>query len=595
MKYFFSPFMYMIALPIVMFYSCASASARLSPVRPAGETRLEDISRELETNPSRAIHLLGVYGERYGDSEGDEAETRTKELRSGAVRAIEDTFRKAVAESRWADAASLKRTLLALGLGASDPSEPELELNQAKALLARGAVVPAFIAASRALDSGSFGPDAALIFLERAVKERQRRSAAYFLRIVDAAGLAVPESARKYASGQDVPSDMIKGVATVWVDRGLRIEKGVGIPDRVIGSAFFVDTQGHLVTNYHVIQSEVDPEFEGYSRLFIRMGDSSSPRIPAKVIGWDPIMDLALIRAEITPDFVFSVLDEANLRPGEKVLAIGSPAGLESTVTAGIVSAIGRRFLQLGDVVQIDAAVNHGNSGGPVVDAEGRLAGVVFAGIEQFEGLNFAVPVSRLAAVLPDLYSGGLVERSWLGLTLHESSDGVEIVYVAPGTPAAEQLIAEETRILTIDGRKAVSITELQDMLLVRRPGELVALSLSDGKTYTLLCAPRPDSPLLEASKKDTRERLAVPLYGLLLAPSGGGPFSPQFIVKRVLRGSIADEAGLSENDPVTVNGFRVDKDGGWAMLDIFVKKRRMGYLESVMRLPAYLDISDTL
>jgi len=591
----FSTLAMFVTVSTMVLSSCASASTRLSPVRPAGETRLEDISKELDKNPAKAIHLLGVYRERYGGAGGVEAETRTKGLRSSAVQAIEDRFQAAVAESRWADAASLKRTLRALGLGTTEPSEGELALNQSKTLLARGFVVPAFIAASRALASGSFGPDNALVFLERAVKERQRRSAAYFLRIVDAAGLAVPESDRLYATGQDAPSDMIKGVVTVWVDRGLRIEKGVGIPDRVIGSAFFVDTQGHLVTNYHVIQSEVDPEYEGYSRLFIRMGDSTSPRIPARVIGWDPIMDLALIKAEITPDFVFSVLDEANLRPGEKILAIGSPAGLESTVTAGIVSATGRRFLQLGDVVQIDAAVNHGNSGGPVVDSEGRLAGVVFAGIEQFEGLNFAVPVSRLAAVLPDLYSGGLVERSWLGLTLHESGDGVEIVYVAPGTPAAESLITEETRIRTIDGKKAVSVTELQDMLLVRRPGELVELSLSDGKTYVLICAPRPHSPLLEASKKDTRERLAVPLYGLMLAPSGGGPFSPQFIVKRVLRGSIADEAGLSENDPVTVNGFRVDKDGGWAMLDIFVKKRRMGYLESVMRLPAYLDISDTL
>jgi S1-C subfamily serine protease len=187
-------------------------------------------------------------------------------------------------------------------------------------------------------------------------------------------------------------------------------------------------------------------------------------------------MDLAVLKADVVPGYVFSVLDGVEPTVGSKVYAIGSPGGLEKTVTAGIVSAAGRRFLQIGDVVQIDAAVNHGNSGGPVVDEDGRLSGVVFAGIEQFEGLNFAVPSARLAAALPAMLRGGKAERPWLGLALSEERDEVQIVYVAPGTPASDQLVAENVSLvalgdLEVSVRSGAGITALQDALYSRKPG----------------------------------------------------------------------------------------------------------------------------
>ncbi|OHE62247.1 MAG: hypothetical protein A2Y36_16080 [Treponema sp. GWA1_62_8] len=391
---------------------------------------------------------------------------------------------------------------------------------------------------------------------------------------------------------------MIRGVATVWVDRGIRIEKGLGLPDRVIGSAFFVDKRGLLVTNYHVIASEVDPEYEGYSRLYVRLGDDASARIPAKVVGWDRALDLAVLKVELVGEYVFSLLGGANPLVGDRVFAIGSPAGLEKTVTAGIVSAAGRRFLQLGDALQIDAAVNHGNSGGPVVDEKGRTVGVVFAGIEQFEGINFAVPARRLAAALPAMTRGGKAERPWLGLTVDEGRNGVQIIYVAPGTPAADQLFTEGLFLKSVGGvlldAKSL-IPEAQDILFPRRPGELVAVELSDGKRLVLAVAARPPLPLVTAAKVDSRERMAAPLFGLILSPASGSGLAPSFSVKKVLRGSVADEAGLSENDPVEIRGFSMDEENGIALLDLFVKKRRMGYLETMMRLPALLDSPDTL
>jgi S1-C subfamily serine protease len=376
------------------------------------------------------------------------------------------------------------------------------------------------------------------------------------------------------------------------------------MPDRVLGSAFFVDASGLLITNYHVITSEVDPTYEGYSRMYIRLGDSTSARFPAKVVGWDKALDLALIKAEYKPDFVFSVVDRVIPQVGDTVLAIGSPGGLEKTVTSGIVSALSRRFLQLGDVIQIDAAVNHGNSGGPVVDMAGRLVGIVFAGIEQYQGLNFAVPAERLAAALPAMIKGGKAERPWLGFTLSETTAGAEIIYAAPNTPAAEHRISEGSIIRTINGRRisaphGLLIPALQDAIFQLRPGELVAVETSgpggELKRRIMMCVPRPDLPLSEAAKVDSRERIAAPLFGMILVPTQGGVFSSNYQVKKVIRGSIADEAGISDQDPISIRGFRLLEKDGYALMDIDVKKRRMGYLETSMRLPAWLDSPDTL
>ncbi len=117
-------------------------------------------------------------------------------------------------------------------------------------------------------------------------------------------GFAVPAA----ADAEAAPSfpRMISGTVTILVDRGIKVEKGVGYPDRVIGSGFFIDKRGYILTNHHVIESEVDPKYKGYSRLFVRLSESpQGERIPAKVVGWDKTFDLALVKTEITPDYTF--------------------------------------------------------------------------------------------------------------------------------------------------------------------------------------------------------------------------------------------------------------------------------------------------
>ncbi|GHV88960.1 trypsin [Spirochaetia bacterium] len=593
--------------------SSATAEKRLAPVRSTSEFRMQDIERYAREEPVKAIHLIGMYRTIYGTenahpelSESDMPAVLTA-LEGTAVENLKAAQSLAITEKRWEDAASMSRSLAVMGIAVeSTGAEPGLILAQAREQLTAGNDLAAFLGAVRAHALKPLEFDDARLFLDRAVELKQRRTAAFFLTAADTwhngASRGIPQSYRTFIAGQDSKSDMIKGVATVLIDRGIKIERGRGFSDKVLGSAFFVDASGLLITNYHVIASEVDPTYEGYSRMTIRMGDSSSARIPAKVVGWDKAMDLALIKAEIRPEYVFSVVDRINPQVGDAVLAIGSPGGLEKTVTQGIVSALGRRFLQIGDVIQIDASVNHGNSGGPVVDMEGRLVGIVFAGIESYPGLNFAVPAERLAAALPTMIAGGKAVRPWLGLTISETAGGAEIIYVAPFTPASEQQIPEGTLIKTINGHaiqasQGALIPALQDVLYSDRPGELVVLETSDGARHIIMTAPRPDIPLAAAAKIDRRERLAAPLYGLILTPTVGNTVAASYQIKKVVRGSIADEAGLSEQDPISIRGFRVEEEDGYsyALMDINVKKRRMGYLETTMRLPALLDLPDTL
>jgi S1-C subfamily serine protease len=573
---------------------------RLVLPKPAREIRLADIENAISENPAQALHLIGVYRAHY--LQDDETNGKLSELWDAAISGLKTNQAKALEEKRFDDAASMARSLANLDVTVeSTGMEPDILLADAKDKLEKGDDLSAFITAVHAHALKPLSFDDALIFLNRAVTVKQRRTASYFLAAADAYADKrgeIPSGVRAYAEGNDQPRDMIKGVATVLVDQGTHIEKGRAYPAMTLGSAFFVDASGLLITNYHVVQSEVDPAYEGYSRMYIRMGDATSPRTPAKVVGYDKAMDLALIKTSVTPEYVFSIADWAAPAVGDPIIAIGSPVGLEKTVTQGIVSATGRRLLQIGGVIQIDAAVNHGNSGGPVLDRNGRLVGVVFAGADQYQGLNFAIPAERLVAALPALIKGGKAERPWLGFALAETAEGAEIIYVAPFTPAAEMDVKEGGVIAYLNGEKASAsqgelIPALQDALFSTQPGELVSLETTDGARYLLMSHARPALPLSEAAKKDSRERMTGPLFGFILAPSLGK--TSTYTVKKVIRGSIADDAGLSRDDPITIRGFAVMEKEGYVYMDIDVKKRRLGYMETSMRLPAYLDTPDTL
>jgi S1-C subfamily serine protease len=603
---------YLLFVVILFVFSCETVDKKTNniPSRTTSSFRLSDIEKNVQENPIVALNQIFMYKEIYSVTGNNENEDwrQLAQYEKEAIENLAAMQNKAIEEERWDDAVSLSRSIANIGVkNANTGKEAAFILAGAKKKIKDGDNLGAFLSAVRAHELKPLDYQSALLFLEKAVEGRQRRSSAFFLAAAQAAGgKNIPANLVEYAKGKDTASDMIKGVATVIVDRGYRSERGYGVvPDRVLGSAFFVDASGLLITNYHVIESEVDPKRKGYSRMYIRMGDSASPRVPAKVVGWDKALDLALIKTGQETEYVFSLVDRVIPKIGDTVLAIGSPVGLQKTVTSGIVSALGRRFLQIGDVIQIDAAVNHGNSGGPVVDSEGRLVGIVFAGADQYQGLNFAVPAETLTSALPAMIKGGKSQRPWLGLTLCEVNSEAEIIYTAPNTPAYLHKVNEGFFIKTINGKKVTAsegglIPALQRAVFTCGPGELVALEIFDKKSdevkkKIVMTVPRPELPLLDAAKIDKRDRIAAPLFGMVLSPLQTGIFSSSFRVNRIVRGSIADETGISEDDPVSISRLRLMEDEGFAVMDITVKKRRMGYVETPMQLLSWLDSPDTL
>jgi len=389
------------------------------------------------------------------------------------------------------------------------------------------------------------------------------------------------------------PVVAVGSTATIWVNRGIRLEQGVGYPDRVIGSGFFIDPRGYLITNHHVIESEVDPKYEGYSRLYVRLPDDPDERIPARVVGYDRIFDIALLKVEIDAPSVLSFADIRNLEPGSKIVAIGSPGGLENTVTSGIISATGRRFLQLGDAIQVDVPINPGNSGGPLLDERGDVVGVVFAGIEQFEGINFAIPSHWIQPFLPDLYTGGEVVHPWLGVAVNPSKTGLEVIYVVPDSPAAAAGMQVGDVITRIGNWNTQEIDSAQRTILGHDPGSLIRVEWTrDGETVTALAAlaERPFSPVEDALDMDVRDRLYPVLYGFQVTREGELNIGRHYRVDKVYRGSIADETGISAGDTFTERDFEIDDNLRVAFLRIVVKKRTEGFMQTGIQLPAYVE-----
>jgi len=398
--------------------------------------------------------------------------------------------------------------------------------------------------------------------------------------------------------------EMITGTVTVWVDKGLRIEKGLGYSDISIGSGFFIDERGYIVTNYHVIESEVDPEYEGYSRLYIKTSKDSETKVPAKVIGYDSVMDLALLKAEITPDFVFQLGSSENLEIGDQIYAIGSPLGLEKTITSGIISTTDRKITTLGTVMQLDASVNAGNSGGPAVSKEGLVQGVVFAGITGSQGLNFAIPVEYLKNELFALYNGGEIFHPWLGIygktyknPETQEETGVEILYIIPGTSGSYQEIKAGNLIIGINGKSIKNENQLQDVLIGFGSNRITAirfldLETNEEKTELVFLEKRPEYPGEMILAATSEYGAFLPLFGMELVPMSSD-FKKEFLVTKVVKGSVADNAGFSENDPIKIVRSKVIEDGQYFYTEVFGKKRKNGYLEATMALTAPMDSSN--
>jgi S1-C subfamily serine protease len=562
------------------------------PALPA--VRLAEVERQL-ADGSVVEALQGLEYLRR-EKAADLPEGSLDRLQSSAITALGEAFGRAVSATAWTDALRLARSAAVLGRPDLAPGWTEKTLLRELALQdeAKGELLAGLLVRLSAAAVGEPTSAELAEALAAAIKVGNLAVARTVAGLMRGRGIEpgpVPDTRPSF-------SDMLKGTVTIWVNRGVKIEKGVGYPDRVIGSGFFIDRRGYLLTNHHVIESEVDPGYEGFSRLYVRLPGDSTERIPARVIGWDPVFDLALVKVEVEPGYVFSGSAAGSAKPGDRIYAIGSPGGLESTITSGIVSATGRRFLQVGDAMQVDVPVNPGNSGGPLLDEHGELAGIVFAGIEQFEGVNFAIPWYWVERALPLLYAGGGAVHPWLGMALSETDAKLEVLYVMPGEPAAKAGIEVGDVLESIDGRNVATLRDAQDALLSLAPSTLVRLVIRRGEaTHGMLAclAPRPAEPVPTALERDTKDPVLYPLFGMLLERTGGVLGKGSYIVRRIVRGSVADEAGLSVDDPLVVQDWTVDEKKGFAAIQIVVRKKKAGFIASAIQIAAWLTTDNFL
>jgi S1-C subfamily serine protease len=228
------------------------------------------------------------------------------------------------------------------------------------------------------------------------------------------------------------------------------------VPQEGTGSGIVYDADGHIITNYHVI--------EGANELFVTLPDETT--VSAQVVGADPSNDLAVLKVDVPPESLAPIPlgNSSDLRVGQFVVAIGNPFGFERTLTVGVISALGRviespdeRFI--GEIIQTDAAINPGNSGGPLLDLSGQIIGVntsIVSPSQASAGIGFAVPANTVHRVVPALIAQGYYPHPWLGLSYVWSlsperrnileqagmrvpvEQGVLLIEVPNGSPAAQ-------------------------------------------------------------------------------------------------------------------------------------------------------------
>jgi S1-C subfamily serine protease len=269
---------------------------------------------------------------------------------------------------------------------------------------------------------------------------------------------------------------------------------------RAAGSGVIISSDGYVLTNSHVVH--------GAASLAVSLTDGR--RFGASLVGDDPATDLAIVRVDAPALPAARLGQSATLRVGQLVIAIGNPFGFQSTVSAGVVSAIGRSLRSttgrlIDSIIQTDVALNPGNSGGPLVDSRGRVVGINTAVFAMAQGISFAVPIDAATSVIPQLLARGRVIRAYLGFggqsrpvdrrlfralgLPHERA--IEILHVEPGTPAAGAVLQRGDLVVALDGHPVQSVDEVHRLLGAEAIGRTVEITVvRDGRRVDATVVP---------------------------------------------------------------------------------------------------------
>jgi len=371
--------------------------------------------------------------------------------------------------------------------------------------------------------------------------------------------------------------------------------------ERSLGSGFLVDKDGYIVTNNHVVENADE------IKVRLKNGDD----FDASVIGRDPKTDLALIKIDNGGNLPFLNLgDSEKLKVGQWVVAIGSPFGLEQTVTAGIVSAKGRVIGSgpYDDFIQTDASINPGNSGGPLLNMDGEVVGINTAIISGGQGIGFAIPANLAKGIIGQLKTTGEVTRGFLGVSIQNISEelaeyygikdgkGVIVAEVVPGAPADKAGIEVQDIIIEVNGEKIDDNRRLSAMIAAIEVGKIVEIkALRDGKekTYKVEIGRMSDDGIASAPKKtDSESDLGMNVAELTpeMARRLNINEKTGVVVTEVKAGTKAEEAGIMHGDiikeinhkPVnTISEYNeiIDDIDKGDSIQMFIKRSNEGFI----------------
>ena len=369
-----------------------------------------------------------------------------------------------------------------------------------------------------------------------------------------------------------------------------------------LGSGFIIDQKGYVVTNNHVI--------EDADQIKVKLDDDTE--FDAEVVGRDPNTDLALLKIESKKDLpVLTMGDSDKLKIGQWVVAIGSPFGLERTVTAGIVSAKGRVIGSgpYDDFIQTDASINPGNSGGPLLNMNGEVVGINTAIVASGTGIGFAIPVNLAEGIIAQLKSEGEVTRGWLGVAIQDLTNemaeyyglkdrkGVLVADVFEGDPADKAGIQAKDIILEVNDEKIETSRQLTSMIAGLKVGETAKVEVfRNGKTkmFAVKLAKRSDEKLTARGTPQKREEEELGIRVTDLTSEMAQRFNLGEAVGVVVIGVEADskgaEAGVQVGDIIKEINHQVietAKDYTAAVqkietgesINLFIWRRNAGFL----------------